>query len=86
MTYIKTYIDQLRPSSLRVHDKKSSCFRAGHAGDSFSGRLKASGCSGEQALVLYQYEGLNLANQKRRKLGVFGRNLEESHSPFIYFF
>ena len=29
------------------------------------------------------YEGLNLANQNRRKLGVFGRKLEESNSPFI---
>ena len=28
------------------------------------------------------YEGLNLANQKRRQLGVFGRKLGGSHSPF----
>ena len=27
-------------------------------------------------------ESLNLANQKRRKLGVFGRKLGGSHSPF----
>ena len=28
------------------------------------------------------YEGLNLANQMDGKLGVFGRKLEGSHSPF----
>ena len=32
------------------------------------------------------YESPNLANQKRRKLGVFGRKLEESNYPFIDFF
>ena len=32
-----------------------------------------------------QYEGFNLANQKHRKLGVFGRKLGENHSPFYCF-
>ena len=32
------------------------------------------------------YEGLNLANQKGRKLGVFGRKLEGSHSPVYWYF
>ena len=31
------------------------------------------------------YEGLNLANLKRRKLGVFDRKLEGSHYPFYCF-
>ena len=28
------------------------------------------------------YEGLLLSNQKNRKLGVFGRKLDECHHPF----
>ena len=36
--------------------------------------------------TLYDYEGLNLANQKRRKLGVFGRKLEGNHFPFYCYF
>ena len=30
------------------------------------------------------YEGLNLANQKGQKLGVFGWNLEGIHFPFYW--
>ena len=32
------------------------------------------------------YEGLNLTNQNRRKLGVFGWKLQGSHSPFYCYF
>ena len=32
------------------------------------------------------YEGLNVASQKTRKLGVFGRKFEGSHSPFYCYF
>ena len=32
------------------------------------------------------YEGLNLANEKSRKLGVFGRKLEGSHSRCYHYF
>ena len=33
-------------------------------------------------MVYTPYEGPNLANQKSRKLGVFGQKLGGSHSPF----
>ena len=32
------------------------------------------------------YEGLDLANQRTRKLGVFGRKLKGSNSPFYCYF
>ena len=32
------------------------------------------------------YEGPSLANQKSRKLGVFGRKFEGSHTPFECYF
>ena len=32
------------------------------------------------------YEGLYLTNQKSRKLRLFGRKLEGSHSPFYHYF
>ena len=38
------------------------------------------------AHVYTLYEGLNLANQKRRKLGVFDRKLEGNHFPFYCYF
>ena len=33
--------------------------------------------------LCHNYGGLNLANQKRRKLLVFDRTLGECHSPYI---
>ena len=36
--------------------------------------------------VYTPYEGLNLANQKNRKLEVYGRKLEESHSSWYCYF
>ena len=35
----------------------------------------------KSVLRITPYEGLNSANQKNRKLGVYGRKLEGSHSP-----
>ena len=37
------------------------------------------GWRGEEFALYTTYEGLNLANLKRRKLGVFDRKLEGSH-------
>ena len=38
-------------------------------------------------LTLYtSYEGPSVANHNSRKLGIFGRKLEENHSPFCWYF
>ena len=39
-----------------------------------------------QKRKIYPHEGLHLANQSSRKLGVFGRKLEGSHSVFDCYF